>query len=43
MAAAYAANPDLSPLRLDLRFAVRELVATILAGLAQRTPALPTD
>jgi AcrR family transcriptional regulator len=40
MAAAYAEHPDLRAMRLDLRVAVRELVATLLVGLRHRTPQL---
>ncbi|PJJ62162.1 TetR/AcrR family transcriptional regulator [Compostimonas suwonensis] len=43
MAAAYAAHPELQALRLDLRVAVRELVATLLTGLRHRRTALSED
>lgn len=38
MAAAYAADPELRAMRLDLRVSVRELVATLLTGLEHRPP-----
>jgi AcrR family transcriptional regulator len=38
MAKAYAENPDLVAMRLDLCLAVRELVATLLVGLRHREP-----
>ncbi|MCU1475564.1 MAG: TetR/AcrR family transcriptional regulator [Subtercola sp.] len=41
MAAAYDAHPELRAMRLDLRFAVRELLATLLVGVATRTPRDP--
>lgn len=43
MAAAYATYPDLRAVRLDLRISVRELVATVLAGLQHRTPSIPAE
>jgi hypothetical protein len=36
MAEAYEREPDLAAIRLDFRAAVRELVATLLAGLLAR-------
>jgi AcrR family transcriptional regulator len=38
MAAAYAAHPELRSMQIDFRTAVRELVATVLAGLRERIP-----
>jgi AcrR family transcriptional regulator len=38
MAAAYAADAELRAMQLDLRLAVRELVATLLVGLRHRRP-----
>jgi AcrR family transcriptional regulator len=38
MAAAYQAHPELADFRLDFRFAVTELIATLLAGLEHRAP-----
>ena len=38
MAKAYAENPGLAAMRLDLCLAVRELVATLLVGLRHREP-----
>jgi AcrR family transcriptional regulator len=43
MAAAYVAYPELRSLAFDLRHSVRELVATVLAGLQQRAPSMPPD
>ncbi len=37
MAAAYRADPDLAAMRLDLRGALRELLATLLVGLQTRS------
>ncbi len=36
MAAAYRAHPELRDFRLDFQFAVTELVATLLVGIAHR-------
>ncbi|MEJ1229944.1 MAG: TetR family transcriptional regulator [Galbitalea sp.] len=41
MAAAYRAHPDLRDFRLDFRFAVSELIATLLVGLEHREPRSP--
>lgn len=43
MAAAYAAHPELRAMRLDLRLAIRELVATLLVGLRHRMPRITAD
>ncbi|MDT2008307.1 TetR/AcrR family transcriptional regulator [Rhodococcus opacus] len=40
MAAAYAADPELAAMRLNFETAVREMIATVLAGLAHRDPDL---
>ncbi|KQP01587.1 TetR family transcriptional regulator [Leifsonia sp. Leaf264] len=40
MAEAYAADPALAAMRIDLRTGIRELVATLLAGLRERVPRL---
>jgi AcrR family transcriptional regulator len=38
MAAAYEAHPELQAMRLDLRLAIRELLATLLVGVVNRSP-----
>jgi AcrR family transcriptional regulator len=38
MSRAYRDNPDLRPLQIEFTTAVRELVATLLTGLAHRNP-----
>ncbi|KQQ94483.1 hypothetical protein ASF62_10340 [Leifsonia sp. Leaf325] len=40
MAEAYAGDPALAAMRIDLRVGIRELVATLIAGLRERTPTL---
>jgi AcrR family transcriptional regulator len=41
MAAAYRTHPELADFRLDFRFAVTELIATLLVGLEYRIPKRP--
>ncbi len=43
MAAAYAEHPELASMRHDFRLALRELVATLLTGLAHREPTPPFE